>query len=153
MNNSTPRKPVVCTIGYTKKSLQQFIELLRGAGVEKVVDIRRNNTSQLAGFSKKDDLAYILRLVNIDYEHVLDLAPSQELLSSWAKNHDWEAYEAKFNKEAKERGMLEVVKRLAASPQRICLLCSEHKPDKCHRRLVAEWIKSVRPEVEIIHLV
>ncbi|MBE3576197.1 MAG: DUF488 domain-containing protein [Limnochordales bacterium] len=153
VNNSTSGKPVLCTIGYTKKSLRRFIQLLLDAGVEKVVDIRRNNTSQLAGFSKKDDLAYILSLVNIDYEHIIDLSPSAQLLARYHKDHDWAAFVADFRKEGKERQMLELAKQLAYSPQRLCLLCTEDRPDHCHRRIVAEWIKSLRQEIEIIHLV
>lgn len=153
MGGDIAGSPVICTIGYTKKSLRRFMQLLQDAGVERVVDIRRNNTSQLAGFSKKDDLDYILSLVGIEYEHIIGLSPSEKLLTRYHKDHDWMAFEADFRREGEEGRLLQLAKRLAGSQQRLCLLCSEDRPDHCHRRIVAEWVQSLRPEIKIIHLV
>lgn len=102
MGGDIAGSPVICTIGYTKKSLRRFMQLLQDAGVERVVDIRRNNTSQLAGFSKKDDLDYILSLVGIEYEHIIDLSPSEKLLTRYHKDHDWMTFEADFRREEKK---------------------------------------------------
>jgi uncharacterized protein (DUF488 family) len=85
------------TIGYTRKSLQQFIELLRDAGADAVIDTRRHNTSQLAGFAKREDLAYLPRAgFGIGYEHRLELAPTAEILSRHRSDRDWPAYVEAF---------------------------------------------------------
>ena len=48
----------IFTIGFTKKSAEQFFNLLKQPGLVRLVDARLNNVSQLAGFTKKDDLGF-----------------------------------------------------------------------------------------------
>ena len=93
------------TIGFTKKPAQRFFDLLRRAGVKRVVDVRLNNSSQLAGFAKRDDLAWFLREIGgMDYTHVPALAPTQALLSAYRKAKvDWPAYEQRFLDLMRER--------------------------------------------------
>jgi len=89
---------VVYTIGFAKKNLRQFIAKLKEAGIKKVIDVRLNNTSQLAGYAKKDDLEYILSLVDIGYEHHPELAPTEELLKKFKKKQiRWQDYEKEYN--------------------------------------------------------
>jgi uncharacterized protein (DUF488 family) len=125
------------TIGFTKKTAREFFTRLREAGVRRVVDIRLSNASQLAGFTKKEDLAYFLREIGgIDYVHRPDLAPTQEILAAYRKKAiDWAGYERRFNALLGARGIEALV-----SPQEMdgaCLLCSEPTAAQCHRRLVA----------------
>lgn len=140
------------TIGFTKKSAEQFFTKLQQAGVDRVVDIRLNNNSQLAGFSKRDDLAYFLRsIIGIDYVHLLELAPTEQLLDRYKKGHgDWAAYERDFNELIKSRKIEDKVSRELLN--NACLLCSEHEPENCHRRLVAEHLKRSWHNVTIVHL-
>ena len=99
----------IYTIGFSKKSLREFVKLLKDARVEKLIDIRLNNTSQLAGYAKKDDLAYIMELINIEYVHDVSLAPDNKLLSDYKKNLlDWSDYETRYLKFLK-KGILEMV--------------------------------------------
>jgi uncharacterized protein (DUF488 family) len=140
------------TIGTNAKSLRRFAELLRGAAVDCVVDVRLNNTSQLAGYAKRDDLAFVLELLGIAYEHHPELAPDDELLASYRKSKDPDAYADGFRRLIEERDMLSIGKGMLAEWQRLCLLCSEDDPENCHRRLVAEhWAERI-PGVEIEHL-
>ena len=89
--------PTIYTIGYTKKTLEHFIRLLQEAGVDAVIDIRLRNTSQLAGFAKRDDLAFLLREgFGIEYEHRPELAPTLEILKAYKTDGDWAAYEREF---------------------------------------------------------
>jgi uncharacterized protein (DUF488 family) len=129
---------VIYTIGYTKKSLRDFIGRLRKNNIDKVIDIRLNNTSQLAGYSKKDDLAFILELFNISYEHRPILAPTEDLLKAYTKKQiDWPEYERVFRQLLEDRkAVLPVLNN--NSDEHICFLCTEDKPEHCHRRLVAE---------------
>lgn len=140
------------TIGFTKKTAQDFFENLTKSKVKCVIDARFNNVSQLAGFAKRKDLEYFLKVIcNIEYIHILDLAPTKELLDDYKKNKiTWDTYEKIFNNLMKER---EIEKKV--SPQlldRGCLLCSEAKPDYCHRRLVAEYLDRQWGNIKVCHL-
>jgi uncharacterized protein (DUF488 family) len=146
--------PTIYTIGHTKKTLEQFIRLLQEAGVDAVVDIRLRNTSQLAGFAKRDDLAFLLREgFGIEYEHRPELAPTAEILDTYRATSDWTAYERAFLPVLAERDAAGIGSQLLARYQRPCLLCAEPRPEHCHRRLVAEWWETHLPGVEIIHLI
>ncbi len=140
------------TIGYTQKSAETFFGLLERAGVKRIIDIRLNNSSQLAGFTKKDDLKFFLkRIADIDYLHMTQLAPTQDILDDYKKrNHSWLDYEKKFNAVLKSRNIKEDLTDTLL--ERACLLCSEPNPDRCHRRLVAEFIKQIFPNLTIAHL-
>jgi len=142
----------VFTIGFTKKSLREFIETLRAAGVKRVVDVRLRNTSQLAGWSKQPDFAYLLQEgFGIAYEHHPEFAPTDELLDTYKKDKDWAGYEERFNQLLNERNP-EAEARALADKEAICLLCAEPTADKCHRRMVAEYLQSLAPEIEVKHL-
>jgi uncharacterized protein (DUF488 family) len=140
------------TIGFTQKSAQKFFETLKKAGVKRVIDTRLNNVSQLAGFAKRADLEYFLKTIDdIDYVHVLDLAPTKDILDEYKKQKgDWSIYEQKFLKLIADR---QIEKKV--SPDLLdgaCLLCSEAKPHYCHRRLVAEYLNAKWGNVSICHL-
>jgi len=131
----------IFTIGFTKKSAETFFTLLASAGVKRLVDVRLKNDSQLAGFSKKEDLRYFAKSIcGIDYVHVPTLAPTADILDAYKKHKgDWGLYEQQFLELMRSRRIEETV-----SPDILeggCLLCSEEKPDHCHRRLVAEYLK------------
>jgi uncharacterized protein (DUF488 family) len=145
--------PTIYTIGHTKKSLERFIDLLRGAGVDVVLDVRLRNTSQLAGFAKRDDLAFLLREgFNIGYEHRPELAPTPAIFDAYRATGDWSAYEREFLPLLDERQAEEIGRELLDRYDHPCLLCSEPTAERCHRRLVAEWLASRFPDVEIVHL-
>jgi uncharacterized protein (DUF488 family) len=143
----------IYTIGFTKKSARQFFTLLRESGAKRVVDVRLNNVSQLAGFAKKDDLAYFLRTIcRMDYVHEPRLAPTQEMLDAYKKQKgDWRVYEPAFLKLMRERKVEDIIDEEVIADA--VLLCSEDTPEHCHRRLVAEYLRDKWGDVEIIHLV
>jgi len=149
---SPPDAITVFTIGFAKKSAREFFETLRRAGVRKVVDIRLKNVSQLAGFTKKDDLAYFLEaLGGIAYEHRPELAPTKEILDGYKKKAlSWPQYEGCFRALMAERQIETLIS--PAELDRACLLCTEPKADKCHRRLVAEYLAGKWGNVVIRHL-
>jgi uncharacterized protein (DUF488 family) len=142
----------IFTIGHTKTSLEYFIGRLQDAEVDAVVDIRLRNTSQLAGFAKRDDLAFILREgFGIAYHHCPELAPTGEILDAYKANGEWTAYEREFRRVLAERDAAAVGRELLGRYRRLCLLCSE-PTDHCHRRLVAEWWAANLGDLEVIHL-
>ena len=140
------------TIGFTKTTAESFFSRLAKAGVRKVVDVRLNNVSQLAGFAKKKDLPYFLRQIcNIAYEHRPELAPTKDILDGYKKARgDWVTYEESFLKLMENRRIEELIPQSAMYD--VCLLCSEDKPHHCHRRLVAEYLKKRWGHMEINHL-
>lgn len=140
------------TIGFTKKSAESFFTKLQRAGVRRLVDVRLNNVSQLAGFAKKDDLNYFTRsLCHAEYEHIPELAPTKDMLDAYKKNKgDWSVYEKRFLDLMRQRRIEDTIPREKLDGG--CLLCSEDKPHHCHRRLVAEYLKEKWGGIEIEHL-
>lgn len=142
----------IFTMGFAKKSAQEFFEKLLKAGVKRLIDVRLNNVSQLAGFTKKKDLAYFLRVIaNIDYDHVPDLAPTKDILDDYRKKRiDWAEYERRYNQVLQERKPENDLN--AVDFDKACLLCSEVKADQCHRRLAAQYLCDRWGNVAIEHL-
>ena len=142
----------IYTIGFTKKSAEQFFNHLQNAGVRLLIDTRLNNVSQLAGFTKRRDLEYFLRVIGgITYVHDTELAPTAEILDAYKKKRmTWDEYETRFNELLVRREIADHHK--ADDFDRACLLCSEPTPEHCHRRLVGEYLKSAWPQIEIHHL-
>jgi uncharacterized protein (DUF488 family) len=139
------------TIGFTKTSAEHFFARLKAAGVKTVIDVRLNNASQLAGFAKKDDLAFFARTIcGAGYEHLPELAPTAEMLKIYRQSKDgWLAYARAFLELMTHRK----IERLdRARLDGGCLLCSEAVPHHCHRRLVAEYLRDKWGDVEIEHL-
>jgi uncharacterized protein (DUF488 family) len=143
----------IYSIGFTQKSASQFFDLLKRHGIRRLVDVRLNNVSQLAGFSKRDDLAYFLReLVPAEYRHEPLLAPTQELLDAYKKRKgSWAEYEHEFVALMASR---EIEKTLdpALFETPTVLLCSEATPEHCHRRLVIEYLDHHWGNVRAVHL-
>lgn len=140
------------TIGFTKTSAEHFFARLSTAGVRMVADVRLNNVSQLAGFAKRDDLAYFLRTIcDLEYQHLPQLAPTQEMLDEYRKGgRNWPLYEQRFLALLRER---QVERHLdPATLDGSCLLCSEDTADHCHRRLVAEYLQKHWVPLEVRHL-
>jgi uncharacterized protein (DUF488 family) len=143
----------IYTIGFTQKSARQFFDILRANDIRRVVDIRLHNSGQLAGFTKKDDLAYFLReICDADYVHEPRLAPSEQLLKDYrAGRTSWQEYEPIFNGLMRERDVAQAVDR-ALFDRPAVLLCSEPTAEHCHRRLVAEHLQREWGDVSIVHL-
>jgi uncharacterized protein (DUF488 family) len=142
----------VFTIGFTKSTAESFFHRLQKAGVTKVVDVRLNNVSQLAGFAKKDDLRYFLQAIcGIDYVHEPEFAPTREMLDAYKKERgEWSEYERRFLDLMANRHIDQVIPHDALDGA--CLLCSEDKPHHCHRRLVVEYLREKWGNLEISHL-
>lgn len=152
---NNPKKSMIklYTIGFTGKSAEKFFNLLRNNYVKKIVDTRINNVSQLSGFAKGSDLKFFAKEIgNIEYEHNIDFAPTKELFSRYRnKKISWEEYEVEYLNLLDMRKVAQKtdIEKLHEN----CLLCSEHTPEKCHRRLLAEYLKHVKNDIEIIHLI
>ena len=141
------------TIGYKGKSLETFINQLRAAGVDAVIDVRLRNTSHLAGYTKRDDLAFLLQEgFGIAYEHHPELAPTPEIREAYLADGDWAAYETQFLPLLRERHAEIVGQDILARFRSPCLLCAEPTAEHCHRRLVAEDWAARLPDVTIVHL-
>lgn len=141
----------IFTIGFTQKSAEDFFTRLKKAGVKRLIDVRLNNVSQLAGFAKKDDMKFFTeQLCRADYRHMPELAPTQDMLDGYKKKKgSWDDYANKFRTLIASRHIENIDKKTLDGG---CLLCSEDKPHHCHRRLVAEYLKDKWQDVEIEHL-
>ena len=139
------------TIGFTRKSAEEFFSTLARAHVRRLIDVRLSNRSQLAGFSKRDDLAYFARTIcRIDYRPMPELAPTRAMLDSYRKSKgSWQSYECEFLALMAERAIEKIDRRELDGG---CLLCSEALPHRCHRRLVGEYLREKWGDVAIEHL-
>ncbi|MCU1584343.1 MAG: hypothetical protein JWM49_899 [Microbacteriaceae bacterium] len=142
----------IFTIGFTKKSARTFFTLIRESGAGRLIDVRLNNVSQLAGFAKRDDLRYLLsELCAVQYSHELLLAPTQEMLDGYKKlGTSWRDYEQQFLHLLGERHVENVIP--VGLVDNAVLLCSEATAHQCHRRLVAEYLADHWGGVSITHL-
>lgn len=140
------------TVGFTRHSAEHFFGLIGSAGVRRVIDVRRRNDSTLCGFSRRRDLPWLLdRLCGAEYIHLPLLSPSAELLDAYrGRLLTWDEYARRFVAQLERRQVLEYL------PGNIwndaVLLCSEHGPERCHRRLVAELLLGRCPELQVVHL-
>lgn len=143
----------VYTIGFTKRTAADFFGALKRSGVRRVLDVRLNNSSQLSGFTKRDDLPFFLKeICGTEYIHEPLLAPTQDILDDYKKKKgSWQEYERRFLALMAKREVEDKVDRnLFALPT--ALLCSETTADHCHRRLVLEYLKSKWGDLKIVHL-
>ncbi len=144
----------VYTIGFTEKNAKTFFSLIKNSGVQRVVDVRLNNVSQLSGFAKRNDLVYFLKeLCDVDYIHVPELTPTKLILDSYKnKEITWDIYEEKFTNLMSQRNIEHTLDKRILDDG--CLLCSEHLPHHCHRRIVVDYLnKHWGMALKVTHLV
>ncbi len=142
----------VFTIGYAGKNAQEFFSILKHAGIKKILDVRLYNTSQLAGFTKKQDIEYFLQtIVGAEYIHMPIMAPTKQLLNDYKKGLiSWQQYETQFKSIIVQR---QIDKHIIPQDMDMsCFLCGEATADNCHRRLVAEYLAEHWPNISIRHL-
>lgn len=144
------------TIGFTKKTARQFFALLKKANITTLLDTRLNNVSQLAAYTKKDDLEFFVNeILHANYLHAIELAPTKDILDAYKnKEMSWQEYEIAYNALLKQRNIKDLFPKIIdIKTQTICLLCSEAEPSNCHRRLLAEYLKdNLKEKIKIVHL-
>ncbi len=143
---------IIYTIGYTKRTARSFFNSLKDARVKLLIDIRLNNTSQLAGYAKKENLTFFLKeICSCEYLYLPECAPSKNILDNYQSNMiDWQMYESQFVALLETRKPILKIKNINIDHS--CLLCAEPTPENCHRKLVAEYIKLYIPGTTIQHL-
>jgi uncharacterized protein (DUF488 family) len=147
-----PLEPIMFTIGFTRKSMREFLGIMRDAKINRVVDIRLRPVSQYSGFARKEDLEFLLELIGIEYVHRVELAPTPELLDNYRIDDDWGKYERGFVNLLRERKPDAVLQQLLAPGMNVAFLCTEDSPERCHRRLVSEYARAIFPNLRVIHL-
>lgn len=143
----------IYTVGFTKHTAEDFFSSLSKVGITRLIDVRLNNRSQLAGFAKRDDLRFFLReICGAEYVHEPLLAPTQDLLNAFKKHKgSWRTYESAFINLMAERRIEQRIPRVLFEGKSV-LLCSEHGPEHCHRRLVAEYLGEHWGDIDVVHL-
>lgn len=143
----------IYTMGFTQKNASRFFELIRKFNIQILIDIRLNNQSQLAGFTKGTDLKFFLKeICDCDYAHELSYAPTKEILDGYKKgNISWSDYEEQFGKLIGQRKIEKSFENQFGSYDRVLLLCSELTAENCHRRLVADYLAK-ELECKVIHI-
>ncbi|WP_427366441.1 DUF488 family protein [Candidatus Caldatribacterium saccharofermentans] len=144
----------MCTVSaLAGKVPGSFFGKLEEAGIKRVIDVRLHNASQLAGFTKREDLQFFLeRILCAEYRHEPLFAPTGEMLRKYRTGqYSWEDYEKEFLALLRERAVEQKFSPdLFALPT--VLLCSEASPTHCHRRLILEYLRGHWGGLEIVHL-
>lgn len=145
---------VLYTLGFTQKSAQQFFELIKSNNIDMLVDIRLNNKSQLAGFTKGDDLRYFLdKICNCKYRHCIEYAPTKDILGNYKKKViSWDEYVTQYIPLMQKRDAVQKFVEEFGDYKSVCLLCSEPTPINCHRRLLSEMIVAECPGITVKHI-
>ena len=143
----------ILTMGFTKKNAEEFFGLIREYHVEILIDVRLNNQSQLAGFTKGRDIEFFLKeICDCRYSHEIQFAPTKDILNRYKKEQiSWDKYEVEYNELIKKRNVLNIFKQKYSIYDKVLLLCSEPTPECCHRRLLAEFLNE-ELGVEVIHI-
>jgi uncharacterized protein (DUF488 family) len=143
----------IYSIGFTQKNAREFFSALKAHGIERLLDVRLNNTSQLAAFAKQADLAYFLdEICGVAYEHEPLLAPTQPMLDAFKKQKgSWEDYTEAYLALIRSR-KVEAVLSKESFQKKTVLLCSEATAEHCHRRLALEYLQQHWEGVTIRHL-
>lgn len=145
---------IIYTMGFAQKNAERFFNLIRDNEIEVLIDIRLNNKSQLAGFTKGNDLPFLLKeICNCKYVHKIDYAPTKDILSAYQKKEiDWRGYEERFLPLIERRKIAIDFEKSFSNYKKVCLLCTEPTPEMCHRRLVAEYLKNHIADTTILHI-
>ena len=145
---------IIYTMGFAQKNAERFFNLIKNNGIEVLIDIRLNNKSQLAGFTKGSDLPFLLKeICNCQYVHKSDYAPTKEILSAYQKKEiNWHGYEERFVPLMEKRKIELDFKKTFSNYKKVCLLCTEPTPEMCHRRLVAVHLKNHIEDITILHI-
>jgi uncharacterized protein (DUF488 family) len=141
----------IYTIGFTQKKARHFFSILQENHIDLVADIRLNNTGQLAGFTRRDDLQYFLEILHMEYVYWEDLAPDKQMLNAYRLDNDWEKYEQNYRDLMSARNSINRIDLSLFQHKKIVLLCSEATATHCHRRIAAEMIAQ-KLKTGIIHL-
>jgi len=143
----------IYTIGFAQRTAENFFGTLKRVGIRRLIDVRLNNTSQLAGFAKARDLPFFLReLCNAGYFYEPLLSPSKTILDAYKKEKgSWEEYKQQFLALMARRKIEEKISQKLFDVPTV-LLCSEATASHCHRRLVLEYLQEKWGGIEIIHL-
>jgi uncharacterized protein (DUF488 family) len=151
--NGTLLEEELYTIGFAGKSLERFVTLLRDARVQRLIDVRLRPASQLSGYARQGDLRFVLEeYEHVEYRHSEDLAPTADILDGYRKSKDWYGYEKAFSVLMAQRSMTGILHSIGAGADRVALLCSEHEPERCHRRLLAERYVDEHGGTSLVHL-
>jgi uncharacterized protein (DUF488 family) len=148
MDLESPQAVVVCTIGHSTRPLAAFIELLKGHGVEKVVDVRTVPRSRHNPQFNRETLPQDLKAAGIGYVHLPGLGglrrPRPDSINLGWQNPGFRGY-ADYLQTRQFRENLGVLMEMAKH-QRLALMCAEAVPWRCHRSLIADalWVRGVR---------
>src|SRR5439155_5255374 len=132
--------PELVTFGYSTHPLDAFLALLRGAGVNAVVDVRRFPGSRRHPHFSADALGEALLAAGVEYVHLGELGGRRSVARD-SLNAGWQvaafrAYADHIRTHEFDAGR----ERLAAlaAERRTAIMCAEAQPWRCHRRLIAD---------------
>jgi uncharacterized protein (DUF488 family) len=142
----------IWTIGHSTRAIEEFIDILRGFRIEILVDVRHFPGSRRYPHFNKSALHYALAAVGIRYEHLVELggrrpAKPDSHNTAW-RNPSFRGFADYMETQAFRSG-LERLLEIARSG-RTAIMCSEAVWWRCHRSMIADYLKSTG--VRIVHI-
>lgn len=143
--------PALLTIGYEGCTIDRVVAALKQAGAELLIDVRAVPQSRKPGFSKRQ-LAAALDEAGIAYVHLQALGtpkPGRDAVRSGHPDRMEAIYRDHMQADRPQAELAQAT--MLARERAACLLCFEHDPTTCHRRLVAEMIAAETGQ-PVVHL-
>ena len=150
--HSSTKPPVIYTIGYSNRSYEDFLLLLRAHGIERVVDIRTVPRSQHNPQFNRENLASELPKTGIGYVHLKELGglrhPRRDSVNLGWKNSGFRGFADYMDTPEFEEGLKKLLE--LASTARTTVMCAEAVPWRCHRSVLADALAARAVPVEHI---
>lgn len=143
----------VWTIGHSTRALEDFIQLLRSSAIADLVDVRSYPGSRKYPQFNQSQLNRALADSGIGYHHLSKLGGRRKPLpdsrnTAW-RNASFRAYADYMESEEFQKGINQLIE--LASKGRTAIMCAEAVWWRCHRGLIADYLKA--RGLEVIHIV
>ena len=139
----------IWTVGHSTKSGTEFTDLLHAHGIETLVDVRTYPGSRRYPQFNRETLAASLKAAGISYQHLASLggrrAPHSDSHNTAWRNDQFRGYADYMETEVFENGVRELLELSARA--RVAVMCAEAVWWRCHRSLLADYLKVKGHEV------
>jgi uncharacterized protein (DUF488 family) len=144
MEGQPESRPTIWTVGHSTRPIAEFIELLQSAAITVLGDVRRFPGSRRYPQYNQPPLEEALAAADIRYLAFPNLGgrrqPRPDSPHTAWRNPSFRAYADYMDTDAFRQGIEQVV--ALAATERIALMCSEAVWWRCHRALIADYLKA-----------
>ena len=141
----------IYSVGYGGRTLDELVELLKRFGITHLVDVRTSPFSKFATDFNRDVLQERSPTFGVKYVFMGAELGGRPDCRDCYDEEGRVLYEVVKSQEFFRRGIRQLLKGASAEGRRLCMLCSERKPEECHRsKLIGEALTV--ENVEVAHI-